>query len=232
MNKIDYIGLVSHELKTPIASITGYADIIRNGMVDEDTVKRFADKIYRESNRMGKLVDDLAYLIKYYEEDMVPQLYEKGVYRIAVNAAERIQVLYNYRGRIDINIRGNAKAMLDEFMLEEAIFKIFDNAVLYGNNEYKMNETEEDMSYVTIDVDIKKVEGKVFISIADRGVGINEDEMEKVFDVFYRVNKKDSRMIGCNGLGLPVVKAITTIHAGDCRIERNQYGGTTVSMYI
>ena len=128
MNKIDYIGLVSHEIKTPIASITGYADIIRNGMVDEDTVKRFADKIYRESNRMGKLVDDLAYLIKYYEEDMVPQLYEKGVYRIAVNAAERIQVLYNYRGRIDINIRGNAKAMLDEFMLEEAIFKIFDNA--------------------------------------------------------------------------------------------------------
>ena len=117
MNKIDYIGLVSHEIKTPIASITGYADIIRNGMVDEDTVKRFADKIYRESNRMGKLVDDLAYLIKYYEEDMVPQLYEKGVYRIAVNAAERIQVLYNYRGRIDINIRGNAKAMLDEFIL-------------------------------------------------------------------------------------------------------------------
>lgn len=77
MEKMDYIGLVSHEVKTPIASICGYADIIRNGLTNEETTMRYANNIYRESTRMSKLVDDMVYMEKAYNDELIPELYDK-----------------------------------------------------------------------------------------------------------------------------------------------------------
>ncbi len=132
MDKVDYIGLISHEVKTPIATISGYADIIQSGMADEEITKRYAGNIYRESNRMAKLVDNLVYVVKYMQNELVPQLYEKAINRIVSNAVERILVENTDKGFLDIKITGNAEGMIDEFMLEEAVYQILDNAVIYG----------------------------------------------------------------------------------------------------
>lgn len=229
MDKVDYIGLISHEVKTPIATISGYADIIQSGMADEEITKRYAGNIYRESNRMAKLVDNLVYIVKYMQNELVPQLYEKAINRIVSNAVERILVENMDKGFLDIKITGNAEGMIDEFMLEEAVYQILDNAVIYGNNTFKNNS---DLPYASIDINISTNDGKVIIKIADCGQGMNREDTEKVFDIFYRVDKKYSRSIGCNGLGLPVAKCITAVHGGECLIESKVGDGTKVTLIV
>ncbi|MBQ1193366.1 MAG: HAMP domain-containing histidine kinase [Lachnospiraceae bacterium] len=229
MDKIDYISLVSHEVKTPIANICGYSDIIRNGMTNEETTYRYAGNIYNESRRMGKLVDDLVYIIRAYENELVPQLYSKAVRRIVNDAIERISIRYGSFGSLNINIEGNTEAMIDELMLEEAIFKILENCVLHGNNEYKGDNS---LPYSDIDIKISSLKGKSLIEISDSGKGMDESVLNNVFDLFYRADKKHSRVMGCNGLGLSVVKAIITAHGGECVIKSEINKGTTVSLIV
>lgn len=229
MEKMDYIELVSHEVKTPIASICGYADIIRNGLTNEETTMRYANNIYRESSRMSKLVDDMVYIGKAYSDELIPELYNKVADRIVINAIEKIKTKYGYLGILDIDLVGNAKIMVDETMFEEMLYKLLENCVLHGNNEFKMNPT---LPYVSIRIKITKEKDQVLIKITDYGQGMSQQVIDKAFDIFYREDKTKSRYMGCNGLGLAVVKKIITVHGGDCYIESVVGEYTTVTITI
>lgn len=229
MDKMDYIGLVSHEVKTPIASICGYADIIRNGLANEETAIRYANNIYRESSRMAKLVDDMAYISKAYIDELIPELYDKVADRIIINAIEKIRSQYGHLGMIDVNLAGNAKIMVDEAMFEEAVFKILENSVLHGNNSHRADVS---LPYVSIDIVIEKEKDMVMIKITDKGVGMSKQVIDNAFELFYREDKAKSRYMGCNGLGLPVVKKIITAHGGSCRIESEAGEYTTVIITV
>lgn len=229
MEKMDYIGLVSHEVKTPIASICGYADIIRNGLTNEETTMRYANNIYRESTRMSKLVDDMVYMEKAYNDELIPELYDKVADRIIINAIDRIKAKYRHLGVLDIVLTGNAKIMVDETMFEELMYKLLENCVLHGNNEFKMNPS---LPYVSISIKIIKENERVIIQVTDSGKGMSKQVIDKAFEIFYREDKVKSRYMGCNGLGLAVVRKIITVHGGDCYIESVEGECTTVTITI
>lgn len=229
MDKMDYIGLVSHEVKTPIASICGYADIIRNGLTNEETTIRYANNIYRESSRMAKLVDDLVYIQRANNDELIPELYDKVADRIIINAIDRIKTKYNHLGALNIDLTGNAKIMVDETMFEEMIYKLLENCILHGNNEFKMDST---LPYATIDIKIIRENDQVIIQITDYGKGMSKQVIDRAFELFYREDKAKSRYMGCNGLGLAVVKKIITVHGGDCHIESIPGKYTTVTITI
>jgi|GEM_PF-3738730 two-component system phosphate regulon sensor histidine kinase PhoR len=229
MEKMDYIGLVSHEVKTPIASICGYADIIRSGLTNEETTMRYANNIYRESTRMSKLVDDMVYMEKAYNDELIPELYDKVADRIIINAIDRIKAKYRHLGVLDIVLTGNAKIMVDEIMFEELMYKLLENCVLHGNNEFKMNPS---LPYVSISIKIIKENERVIIQVTDSGKGMSKQVIDKAFEIFYREDKAKSRYMGCNGLGLAVVRKIITVHGGDCYIESVEGEYTTVTITI
>ncbi len=229
MEKMDYIGLVSHEVKTPIASICGYADIIRNGLTNEETTMRYANNIYRESTRMSKLVDDMVYMEKAYNDELIPELYDKVADRIIINAIDRIKAKYRHLGVLDIVLTGNAKIMVDEIMFEELMYKLLENCVLHGNNEFKTNPS---LPYVSISIKIIKENERVIIQVTDYGKGMSKQVIDKAFEIFYREDKAKSRYMGCNGLGLAVVRKIITVHGGDCYIESVEGKYTTVTITI
>lgn len=229
MEKMDYIGLVSHEVKTPIASICGYADIIRSGLTNEETTMRYANNIYRESTRMSKLVDDMVYMEKAYNDELIPELYDKVADRIIINAIDRIKAKYRHLGVLDIVLTGNAKIMVDEIMFEELMYKLLENCVLHGNNEFKMNPS---LPYVSISIKIIKENERVIIQVTDSGKGMSKQVIDKAFEIFYREDKAKSRYMGCNGLGLAVVRKIITVHGGDSYIESVEGEYTTVTITI
>lgn len=229
MEKMDYIGLVSHEVKTPIASICGYADIIRSGLTNEETTMRYANNIYRESTRMSKLVDDMVYMEKAYNDELIPELYDKVADRIIINAIDRIKAKYRHLGVLDIVLTGNAKIMVDETMFEELMYKLLENCVLHGNNEFKMNPS---LPYVSVSIKIIKENERVIIQVTDYGKGMSKQVIDKAFEIFYREDKAKSRYMGCNGLGLAVVRKIITVHGGDCYIESVEGKYTTVTITI
>lgn len=179
--KMDYIGLVSHEVKTPIASICGYADIIRSGLTNEETTMRYANNIYRESTRMSKLVDDMVYMEKAYNDELIPELYDKVADRIIINAIDRIKAKYRHLGVLDIVLTGNAKIMVDEIMFEELMYKLLENCVLHGNNEFKMNPS---LPYVSISIKIIKENERVIIQVTDSGKGMSKQVIDKAFEIF------------------------------------------------
>lgn len=234
MNRLDYIGLISHEVKTPIASISGYSDIIRNGMADEETTYKYANNIYRESNRMAKLVDDMVYILKSYENDLIPELSDKVFSRIFTNAFDRIKEQYAYLGDIEVNfIEGSEievdEFKVDEFMFEEAIYKILENCVIHGNNQYK---NDSRLPYVNIDIRVNNINEKTIIEISDSGKGMSEDVAKRSFELFYREDKRKSRFMGCNGIGLSVVDKIVAVHGGECNISSKLNEGTKVTIII
>lgn len=234
MNRLDYIGLISHEVKTPIASISGYSDIIRNGMADEETTYKYANNIYRESNRMAKLVDDMVYILKSYENDLIPELSDKVFSRIFINAIDRIKEQYGYLGDIEVNYSEASEIeenelKVDEFMFEEAIYKILENCVIHGNNQYK---NDSRLPYVNINIVITKFNDKIKIEISDSGKGMSEDVAKRSFELFYREDKIKSRFMGCNGVGLSVVDKIIAVHGGKCNISSKVNEGTMVTIII
>lgn len=229
MDRYDIISLVSHEMKTPISTISGYADIIRNGMVNEETVYRYANNIFSEAMRMGKLMDDMVYILKYNNNDLFPELYDKTVKKIVTSAVDRINMQYADKGEFNIQISGNATSLIDEYMIEEVLFKVLENAILYGNNLYK---NDDSLPYVDISIDISIVGTKAKIVVKDKGKGMSPEGVEKAFDLFYREDKRYSRTIGCNGMGLSVVNAIIAAHGGEVKLESEKGKGTTITFVI
>lgn len=214
----EFTGNVSHELKTPLTSIRGYAEIIHNGLVKPEDIPSFSGKIYREADRMLAMVNDIMTLSHLDEDlpdlrtgkvDLLP-LIQDVVERVKPMAAEN-QISLIIDGE-NFQIEGIRQ------LLDEMFFNVLDNAIKYnrpgGSVRIMLNS---DANY-----------GKV--RITDTGIGIAREEQERVFERFYRVDKSHSRDSGGTGLGLSIVKHVAKIHRAKLELDSQMDIGTSITI--
>lgn len=209
---------VSHELKTPLMSISGYAELMMNGMVPPDKVSDFSGRIYHESERLSNLVADIIQLSRLDEKhgetlfEMV-DIYELGedVVNNLQNRAGKKQITLEYTGQ-SAGVRGV------RHVLYEMFYNITDNALRY---------TPEG-GYVKVIVG--KLDGKPYFRVEDNGIGIPKKEQQRVFERFYRVDKSHSRETGGTGLGLSIVKHGASIHNAKIILDSDEGRGTKMEI--
>lgn len=202
----DFTANVSHELKTPLTSISGYAEILRDGLVKPEDMSRFAGKIYEETQRLITLVEDILKLSQLDEGHQAIQ--ERGridLYLTCQRVLARLQSAAEQRG-IHMTLTGEPAYTIGAGkIVEEIIYNLVDNAIKYNRPEGK------------IAVSLWERDNKIVLSVRDTGIGISKEEQERVFERFYRVDKSHSKEIGGTGLGLSIVKHGALYH--EARIE-------------
>lgn len=209
---------VSHELKTPLTSISGFAEIIKAGIAKPGDVERFAENIYTEAQRMISLIGDILRLSQLDEDefsaertpvDLEPMIHSV-INRLAPKTAEK---------RLSVKVEAcTAKIMGIESVLDEILYNICENGVKYNLPDGKL------------DVTLSVKDQNAVITVADTGIGIPEADRERVFERFYRVDKGRSHGTGGTGLGLSIVKHGVALHGGTVSLESREGEGTTVTL--
>lgn len=208
---------VSHELKTPLTSISGYAEIMKNGMVQPEDVPCFAEKIYVEAQRLITLVGDIIRLSRLDEGKTEIAKTSVDLYAVASSVIERLMPTAQRSG-IKIFLGGDSVTVMGvKQLLEEMVFNLCDNAIKYNRPG----------GYVSLQTCTDK-NGHPYISVKDNGVGISKEEQERVFERFYRVDKSHSKNIGGTGLGLSIVKHGAMYHNADIEIDSILGEGTCI----
>ncbi len=201
---------VSHELKTPLTSISGFAEILKNGGTDEKTTKDFAATIYEESQRMISLVNDIIKLSKLDEESIVMEKEGLSLLEIAKEAEKALSSVAKSKN-VKISISGQSGNIFGvRPVIYEMIFNLIDNAIKYNKVGGKVEVLVKDDS----------------ISVSDTGIGIPEDEQERIFERFYRVDKSRSKALGGTGLGLSIVKHAAKYHSAKITLESKEGKGS------
>ena len=213
----EFTANVSHELKTPLTSISGFAEIMRDGLVKSEDIPRFAGKIYDEAGRLITLVGDIIKISRLDEESATIEKAKLnlnavcgGVVNDLSQIAKKHNITMTYNGA-DAYIFGS------EQIVYEMIYNICDNAIKY-NKEYG-----------SVDVTLKTEGELAVVTVADTGIGIPQNEIDHVFERFYRVNKSHSKEIGGTGLGLSIVKHAALFHDAKISIDSKLGEGTTIS---
>ena len=211
---------VSHELKTPLTSISGFAELLANGMVPPERVGEFAGDIYKESQRLMALVDDIIELSRLEEETAAPETENIDLYALAEEtlaslrpAAERRDVTLTLRG-------GEAVVQGVRTALQELVYNLCDNAVKYNRPGGSVTVTAE------------KRGGETVLSVADTGIGIPYEHQNRVFERFYRVDKSHSRQLGGTGLGLSIVKHAAAMHKARLELWSEPDAGTKITVHF
>lgn len=211
---------VSHELKTPLMSISGYAEIMKNNMVPPDKVPDFAGRIYEEASRLTNLVQDIIEISKLDEGISMPfelvdvsELAEEIGTTLLVEAEKR---------KIKLSVEAEKQTIVNgvRHILYEMMYNVADNAIKYNHEG----------GYVKVKV--KKNQNQVQISIEDNGIGIKKEEQERIFERFYRVDKSHSKKTGGTGLGLSIVKHGAILHDARIEIDSEPERGTKIILIL
>lgn len=214
----EFTSNVSHELKTPLTSISGFAEIMKSGGTSEETVIDFSKSVYDETQRLISLVSDI---IKISELDEGYVQFEKervDLYELSKEIAERLRPEAD-RKKVRISVLGKkAEIFGARKILDEMIYNLCDNAIKY-NNENGL-----------ADIIVTSAENKVRLIVRDTGIGIPKAHHERVFERFYRVDKSRSKAIGGTGLGLSIVKHGAAYHNANISLESNVGEGTSISI--
>lgn len=214
----EFTANVSHELKTPLTSISGFAEIIKNKIAKPEDVSYFAEKIYIETGRLISLVGDIIKLSQLDENDVTIDKTPVDLYLVAQDVTERLRDAAEKRN-IEIQLTGKQSFVNgSRQILEEMIYNLCDNAIKYNKENGK----------VTISVESDEKETKV--TVADTGIGIPPSLKDRVFERFYRVDKSHSKEIGGTGLGLAIVKHGAAYHGAEVSLKSKEGVGTTVSI--
>lgn len=190
----EFTANVSHELKTPLTSISGFAEIIQSGFVKQEDVRKFAGKIFDETQRLVTLVDDII-KISQLDENCQPYQREKvDIYNLAKDVLSRLQESAN-KAQVQLNMEGE-HAELETVLpiLDEIVSNLCDNAIKYNKKGGSVTVT------------VLNARNQICLSVRDTGIGITAAEKSRVFERFYRVDKSHSKEIGGTGLGLSIVK--------------------------
>lgn len=208
----EFTANVTHELKTPLTSISGYAEIIASGLVKPDDIPNFANKIHKESGRLLSLISDIMELSqldeKFSDEEFAPV-------DLAGVAAEVAEDLRSNAEKHGITITVDTKTAVingNRNQIYELIYNLCDNAIRY-------NRENGSVKIITGDDNEHP-----FVKVADTGIGIPEKHHKRVFERFYRVDKSRSKETGGTGLGLAIVKHITERHGGEISLESSEQG--------
>lgn len=204
---------VSHELKTPLTSILGFAEILKSGTTDEKTAKDFASTIYDESQRMISLINDIIKLSKLDEKSISLQKESISLRDISEEVANILSVSAKSKN-VSIKVFGDdGKIFGVKQVIYEMIYNLIDNAIKYNRPNGK----------VDIFVEENVNNGEVSVSVKDTGIGIAKNEQERIFERFYRIDKSRSKSIGGTGLGLSIVKHAAKYH--DAKVTVNSEDG-------
>ena len=214
----EFTANVSHELKTPLTSISGFAELLSAGGVPEDTVTDFAKTIYTEAQRLISLVSDI---IKISELDEKSVCYEKenvNITELSRDVARRLKMSADKKN-VKIGISGEDISVYGvRKILDEMIFNLCDNAVKYNKEGG------------TVEIRVKKEDGKTVLSVRDTGIGIAPSQQSRVFERFYRVDKSRSKAEGGTGLGLSIVKHGAMYHSAEIKLTSTPGEGTEVTV--
>lgn len=214
----EFTANVSHELKTPLHSISGCAELLNNGMVKLEDQKRFTSQIYSEAQRMIRLVDDIIRLSRLDEgaEDMKRE--KVDLYAIAESVADSLKTEADAAG-IEIALHGeHAEINGIPQLLSGIIYNLCDNAIKYNRPQGR------------VDISVENAEETVVLSVSDTGIGIPPEHQSRVFERFYRVDKSRSKEIGGTGLGLSIVKHAARLHDAKLELQSAVNEGTTITL--
>ena len=217
----DFVANVSHELKTPIGAISLLAEAIEDSIDDPETAKRFAQNLSKESKRLSNLVQEVIQLSKMQSGPVLENAIEMDLRQVVTDAVERNQTLAEQQG-IKVLADTNESVFVkgDYDMLTTALRNLVENAIVYSD------------SGAQVGVGIKRVGNLAEISVADSGRGISEDEQERIFERFYRVDPSRSRETGGTGLGLSIVKHAAQNHNGEVKLFSRLGVGSTFTLRI
>ncbi|MBE5881380.1 MAG: two-component sensor histidine kinase [Lachnospiraceae bacterium] len=212
----EFTANVSHELKTPLTSISGYSELIENGMVNEADAMRFGKEIHRSANRLLTLINDIIRLSE-LDSSSEPDTFEQvDLYELAQTCVEMLQMNAEKHG-VSLEFSGEKSVVYgSRQMLDEVIFNLCDNAIRYNKENGKV--------YVSVGEE----DDNVYLSVRDTGIGIDEEYRERIFERFYRVDKSRSKETGGTGLGLAIVKHIVALHHAELRLDSEVGVGTEI----
>lgn len=209
---------VSHELKTPLTSISGYAEIMKNGMVRQEDIPLFSERIYKEARRLITLVEDIIKLSKLDEESVELEKQEVDLYELTREIVSRLAPQASQKN-IRMELSGEPVNYFGiRQILDEMIYNVCENAVKY-NNEYGRVSV-----WVGNTLDGPKV------TVSDTGIGIPKEHHERIFERFYRVDKSHSKERGGTGLGLSIVKHGALLHGAKVTVDSAPGKGTRIEM--
>ena len=213
----EFTSNVSHELKTPLTSISGFAEMLMQGDATNETVVDFSKSIYDESQRMITLVQDILRISELDEKTEFEQE-EIDLYDLAENVAERLQSEAE-KMQVQLRVIGEHCHVYGvRKILDEIVHNLCDNAIKYNH------------SNGLAEIGIHEIEDAILLSVRDTGIGIAKEEQERIFERFYRVDKARSKAIGGTGLGLSIVKHGAMYHHAQIHIESDIGKGTIITI--
>lgn len=214
----EFTANVSHELKTPLTAISGYAELIGNGMTGKEDTIRFSNEIHSNANRLLSLINDIIKLSELDEADHQMEMERIDLYKLAENCVQMMQVTAEKQG-IRLTLQGESTmAMASKGLMDEVFYNLCSNAIRYNKPG----------GSVTVTVGTK--DERPFLSVADTGIGIPKECQERVFERFYRVDKSRSKSTGGTGLGLAIVKHIVAQHNAALHLDSELDEGTTIEI--
>ena len=210
----EFTANVSHELKTPLHAISGYAELLKNGLVKEEDIQPFAGKILGEASRMIKLVEDIIELTKLDNGGAEMQWEECDFFRITENAVDSLE---NAASEMDVSLCVEGKSAPMKAvpqLLYSIVYNLCDNAIKYNKRGGQ------------VDVSVVQNEYKTVLTVKDTGIGIPDESRERIFERFYRVDKSRSKDVGGTGLGLSILKHAVMIQHGKVDLHSDVDKGT------
>lgn len=214
----EFAANVSHELKTPLTSISGIAEIMKDGMIKGDDVVHFAGHIHREAERMISLIRDTIRLSQLDEGAVDRERQEVDLYQITLEAARQLEEAAQRSG-VTFEIDGGPSPILGVGpIVEEVVYNLMDNAVKYNVPDGKVSVT------------LSEKEKVIEMCVSDTGIGIPKEDIDRVFERFYRVDKSHSGTVAGTGLGLSIVKHGAALHGAEVRIDSKPGQGTRVTV--
>ncbi len=218
----EFVADVSHELKTPITSIMGYADTLLEGEYDKETQDRFLNVIASEARRMAKLVSDLLILSRYDNKKVNKEITEFDLGELVKKSQEKLQLEIDKKEHhVECFVTANVPPVkADKDGIERVVLNILTNSIKYTPNGGN------------IKIYVGFVYNDAYIKVIDNGIGIPEDDLNRIFDRFYRVDKARTREMGGTGLGLSIAKEILDENKGSIDIKSKKGEGTEVVIRI
>ena len=216
-NRKEFTANVSHELKTPLQSIIGSAELLENGLVKPEDTERFVGNIKKEASRLVALINDIIRLSQ-LDEDSEPATESVDLYELS---KEVIEVLSASAAKRQVNLELKGESCIIKGIrryLYEIIYNLCDNAIRYNKENGK------------VVIDVSQKDGNTVLSVSDTGIGIPVEHQSRIFERFYRVDKSHSKETGGTGLGLSIVKHAVGYHDGTIKLDSKVNEGTVITV--
>ena len=214
----EFTSNVSHELKTPLTSISGFAEMMKNGGTPDSVVTDFSSSIYDEAQRLITLVNDIIKITELDVKKVRVDCEEVDLYELSADIINRLKPIADKRN-ISLNLIGESTvASGTEKILDEMIYNLCDNAIKYN------------VDSGTVDIILSESNNHIKLTVRDTGIGIPQSEQNRVFERFYRVDKSHSKEIGGTGLGLSIVKHAAIYHNAEIKLKSELGKGTSITV--